>query len=128
LRRSCEPIQGYRVAEVLGDDHLTGLVITQADQTHQIDVAHAFVSLGLRPNSSVVRDIVDTNQSGFILVNEYYETTAPGLYAAGDVTIRFGEQVLAAVGDGARAALHAYHRLLAQKLVAASGVAQQEVV
>lgn len=119
-----ELLEGYTVAEVVGDDHLTGLVITHAGQTKHIDVEHAFVSLGLRPRSNIVRDIVDIDPGGFILVNEHYQTTVPGLYAAGDVTTRFGEQVLAAVGDGARAAMYAYYRLVAQQLVADSAVAQ----
>jgi pyruvate/2-oxoglutarate dehydrogenase complex dihydrolipoamide dehydrogenase (E3) component len=39
-------------------------------------------------------------------------TTVPGIFAAGDVTTSFGEQVLIAIGDGARAALSAYDYLL----------------
>jgi len=36
----------------------------------------------------------------------------PGIFAAGDVTNSFAEQVLVAVGEGAKAALSAYDYLL----------------
>ena len=36
----------------------------------------------------------------------------PGLFAAGDVTNSYAEQVLIAVGEGAKAALSAYEYLL----------------
>jgi thioredoxin reductase len=55
---------------------------------------------------------VRTDQDGFIWVDERMATTVPGIFAAGDVTTSFGEQVLIAIGDGARAALSAYDYLL----------------
>lgn len=39
-------------------------------------------------------------------------TSLPGIFAAGDVTDTYAEQVLVAVGDGAKAALSAYDYLL----------------
>jgi alkyl hydroperoxide reductase subunit AhpF len=39
----------------------------------------------------------------------------PGLFAAGDVTTAFGEQIMIAIGDGARAALSAYDYVLARQ-------------
>ncbi len=40
------------------------------------------------------------------------QTSVPGLFAAGDVTDIYAEQVLIAVGEGAKAALSAYEYLL----------------
>jgi alkyl hydroperoxide reductase subunit AhpF len=39
------------------------------------------------------------------------------LFAVGDVTSRFSEQVLIAIGDGARAAMSAYDYVLARRIV-----------
>ncbi len=39
-------------------------------------------------------------------------TNMPGVFAAGDVTNNFTEQVLISVGEGAKAALNAYEYLL----------------
>ena len=47
-----------------------------------------------------------------IVVNGITETSVPGLFAAGDITHLPAEQVLIAVGEGAKAALTAYEYLL----------------
>jgi alkyl hydroperoxide reductase subunit F len=39
-------------------------------------------------------------------------TNVPGIFAAGDVTNSYAEQVLVAIGEGAKAALSAYEYLL----------------
>jgi alkyl hydroperoxide reductase subunit F len=39
-------------------------------------------------------------------------TSCPGLFAAGDVTNAYAEQVLIALGEGTKAALSAYDYLL----------------
>jgi len=48
-------------------------------------------------------------------VDERNATTTPGLFAAGDVTIALGEQIMIAIGEGARAALSAYDYLLGRQ-------------
>ena len=47
-------------------------------------------------------------------VDTHNATTQPGLFAAGDVTTAFGENILIALGDGARAAASAYEYILSQ--------------
>ena len=69
------------------------------------------------PNSACVRKLVQTDPDGFIWVDERNATSVVGLFAAGDVTTSFGEQILIAIGDGARAALSAYDYLLAHTAV-----------
>jgi len=46
------------------------------------------------------------------VINSRNETSAPGIYAAGDVTNTYSEQVLISIGEGAKAALSAYEYLL----------------
>jgi len=58
------------------------------------------------------------NQS-YYSVDQGNATTLPGLFAAGDVTTAFGEQILIAIGDGARAALSAYDYILATTTIPA---------
>jgi alkyl hydroperoxide reductase subunit F len=47
-----------------------------------------------------------------VIIDRINRTSCPGLFAAGDVTDAFAEQVLIAVGEGAKAALGAYDYLL----------------
>jgi alkyl hydroperoxide reductase subunit AhpF len=68
--------------------------------------------MGLVPNSQMVQDLVELDESGHIKVDCLTRTSLPGVFAAGDVTDIFAEQVLIAVGEGAKAALSAYDYLL----------------
>ena len=109
-----EILEGYEVQEVTGTQSIEQLVVARNEQTRQLQVDAVFVDLGLVPNSTFVRPLVQTDPDGFIWVDERNGTTLPGLFAAGDVTTAFGEQILIALGDGARAALSAYDYLLRQ--------------
>lgn len=112
-RPNVEILAGYKVEEVAGPMNVEEIVVTRDGQRRRIPIDAAFVDLGLKPRSECVRQIARTDEDGFIWVDERMATTVPGLFAAGDVTTTFGEQVLIAVGDGARAALSAYDYLLA---------------
>jgi thioredoxin reductase (NADPH) len=107
-------LDGYEVIEVGGATNVEQVIVTREGQTRHLWVEAAFVDLGLTPNSGAVRRIVQTDLDGFIWVDNRNATTCPGLFAAGDVTTAFGEQLLIAIGDGARAALSAYNELLPQ--------------
>jgi thioredoxin reductase len=111
-----EVLEGYTVKEVRGDDTINDVVLERHGQERVLDVDAAFVDLGLTPNSDMVRNLVQLNQDGFIWVDDRNATTEPGMFAAGDVTTSFGEQVLIAIGDGARAALGAYDYILSRPL------------
>lgn len=109
-----EVLGGYEVIEAIGATALAGLRIQRDTNSRLLDVEHAFVDLGLVPNSKCVQHLVKTNERGFIVIDHHNATSMPGVFAAGDVTNAPGEQVLVAVGDGARAAMSAYDYLLAQ--------------
>ena len=113
-RPNVEALAGYQVQQIVGTTNVQELVVAQEDKIRRLRVDAAFVDLGLVPNSMMVRPIVQTDLDGFIWVDDRNATTRPGLFAAGDVTTAFGEQVLIAIGEGARAALSAYDYLLAR--------------
>ena len=60
----------------------------------------------------MVAGLVDLDDEGRIKVDCANRTNVPGIFAAGDVTSGYAEQVLIAVGEGAKAALSAYEYLL----------------
>lgn len=111
-----EIITGYTAKEVLGDTAVEGLLLQRGDTLRRLDVDAVFVDHGLMPQSKMVQDLVQTDPDGFVWVDERNMTTQPGVFAAGDVCVAFGEQVLIAIGDGARAALSAYDYILARRL------------
>jgi alkyl hydroperoxide reductase subunit F len=57
---------------------------------------------------------VELNRNKQIKIDSHNSTSLPGIFAAGDVTDTFAEQVLICIGEGAKAALSAYEYLLAR--------------
>lgn len=107
-------VEGATVQEVLGDQFVEGLRVRMPDGSEQeIPVKGVFVKLARVPNSQLVRGWVDCDEQGHIIVDVHCATSWPGVFAAGDVTL-VSEQVLVHIGEGAKAALSAYHYLLMQ--------------
>ena len=96
--------------QVNGKDGVESIVV--GSQTIKVD--GLFIEVGLTPGSKIVADLGVTDANGRVIVNHRCATSRPGLFAAGDVTDVFIEQVLVAVGEGAKAALSAYEYLLNQ--------------
>ncbi|MBX7149057.1 alkyl hydroperoxide reductase subunit F [bacterium] len=74
----------------------------------QLAVDGVFVQIGLLPNSQFVKDILNINPMGEIIVDAHGRTSVPGIYAAGDVTTIPFKQIVTAMGDGAKVALTAF--------------------
>jgi len=102
---SAKPLEvlgdGAKVSALRYEDRTTG-------QARDVALDGVFVQIGLLPNSSLVRDVVEVTRFGEIVVDEKGRTSAPGIYAAGDVTTSPYKQIVIAMGDGAKVALAAF--------------------
>jgi alkyl hydroperoxide reductase subunit F len=107
-----EVMEGYTIDEVLGDEYARTLVVSKDGQKAELTADAFFVELELQPQSEIVKDIVDLDEQGRIKIDARNRTSTNGLFAAGDVTDVIAEQVLIAVGEGAKATLAAYEYLL----------------
>lgn len=107
-------LEGYRVEEVIGDEYARRLRIRNNGSTRELEADAFFVELELVPQSELVAALVKRDARGRIQVDARNRTSAEGIFAAGDVTDVFSEQVLISVGEGAKAALAAYEFLLEQ--------------
>jgi alkyl hydroperoxide reductase subunit F len=109
--------EGYKVLELQGEGTLSGISIRKLaeEETMALQVKGVFIAIGLKPNTSVVADLVDLNEKGEIIINPECSTSLPGIFAAGDVTDAFGKRIIIASGEGAKAALAARHYLLKHK-------------
>ena len=106
-------LEGYQVVEVKGDQFARSVVVK--DPAGGLVTLHAdgtFVEMALIPNSQMVAGLLDLDAQGRIKVDCANRTNQPGIFAAGDVTDTYAEQVLISVGEGAKAALSAYEYLL----------------
>lgn len=71
-----------------------------------------FLAIGHTPNSHLVKDIVDCDKAGFILVQDKTQATSvKGIFAAGEVEDRRYKQAIVSAGHGASAALDALNFL-----------------
>ena len=101
--------------EILGEEQVTGLryreIKTGDEKT--LEANGVFVAIGTVPNSDFIRNLVDTNQGGEILVDQKTaKTSRRGIFAAGDVTNDPFKQNNISAGDAVRAALSAYQYIL----------------
>lgn len=106
-------LEGYKVKAIEGNGFADKVVLeTPEGKEAEVGTDGIFVELGLIPNSELVKGLVDLDDQGRVIIDNHNRTDCPGLFAAGDVTNAFAEQVLIAVGEGAKAALSAYEYLL----------------
>ena len=101
--------------EILGDKFVSGLKYLDKNdnQVKELKVEGIFVEIGSVPNSEFIKDLVDVNQAGEIIVDHKTgATTHPGIFAAGDVTDEIYKQNNISAGDAVAAALSAYNYLL----------------
>ncbi len=71
----------------------------------------AFIFIGYVPNTEFLKEKIELNQWGEIIVKSDMSTSIEGVYAAGDSTAKKYRQVTTAVGDGTIAALAASNYL-----------------
>jgi len=101
-----EVIHRADTKEFFGDDMLEGLRYEDRDtgEVHELEVAAAFIEIGLTPNSVLV-DFIEKDDSGRIMTDAHARSSVDGLFAAGDVADIEEEQAIVAAGDGCKAAL-----------------------
>jgi alkyl hydroperoxide reductase subunit F len=108
-------IKSCEILEVQGDEFARKLVLNdESGKRTELEADGMFVEKDLTPNTNMVKDLAKLDVQGRIIIDCGCHTNVPGLFAAGDVTNNYQEQVLVAVGEGAKAALSAYDYLLPQ--------------
>ena len=95
------------VTEVLGDDAVTAVRVhnVKTNEEQVLPTQGLFLAIGHQPNTSLFKDAIDTDKTGYIIPVEHTMTNIPGVFAAGDVTDHRYRQAITASGDGCRAAI-----------------------
>jgi thioredoxin reductase (NADPH) len=102
-----EVLTNVVVEEFKGDKRLRSVVLRNiiTGERREMTPAGVFVFVGLTPNTAFVRDLVATNEGGFILTDSGLQTNVHGVFAAGDCRAGSTNQAASAAGEGAAAAL-----------------------
>lgn len=96
------------IEKFLGNDKLEKILLRNKNEnkTHEMKIDGVFEYVGWKPNSGLVKDLVELDERDFIITNFKMETSMPGIFAIGDVRNTPLRQVVTAVADGAIAAIY----------------------
>ena len=97
------------VSELLQNGRLTGVKVQNliTGEEKEISADGLFVSIGRKPNSSLVQGQLELDGAGYIVADESTATSLPGVFAVGDVRTKNVRQIVTAAADGAVAAHYA---------------------
>ena len=110
--KKIEIITGAKVKEVFGKNSVEAFSYEKNGKENKLDVNGLFVEIGLLTKTGFTN--VKKNKWGEIMIfrstrsNDENLTSVPGIFAAGDVTDIPAEQIIAAAGEGCKAALAAF--------------------
>ncbi len=97
--------------EILGENKVEGIRLKHADTGEEQSIAldGVFVEIGMIPNTEFVKDVLELNERGEIVIDgRTTATSAPGIFATGDATDMPFKQNNISAGYGVVAALSAY--------------------
>lgn len=127
-----EVICEVEVSGVHGDTALEAVEITgiHSREQHTVPASAMFIFIGVTPHTDAFETVLERDEAGFILTGTdlpqehgrprgwslgrepfMFETSMPGVFAAGDVRAGSNRRVAAAVGEGS-AAIYSVHRYL----------------
>jgi alkyl hydroperoxide reductase subunit F len=103
--------EGERLLALRGEPGAVEAVIEAPAGERVLAVDGVFNALEPTPESEPVAELAELDGAGYVRVDAACRTSRLGLFAAGDVTDVHREQVLVAVGEGAKAFLSAVEYL-----------------
>jgi thioredoxin reductase (NADPH) len=95
------------VLQLKGEGRLESVVARDrsSGEEHTWTPAAVFVFIGLDPNTEFLKGTVELDQRGFIKTDAMFQTSIPGVFAAGDARAGSTKQLGSAVGEGIAALL-----------------------
>jgi len=96
------------VEDILGNDVVTGAILRnpQTNEVREVACDGIFVAIGHDPRTEAFKELVETDENGYIIVQPgTTQTSAEGVFACGDVCDRDYRQAIVAAGHGCMAAM-----------------------
>jgi thioredoxin reductase (NADPH) len=97
------------VEEILGDEVVAGVRARNlvSGEISQVELSGIFIYVGVKPNTVILRDLVNLSEDGHVPTDSWMKTARDGLYAVGDIRQDSAAQAITSAGDGATAAIAA---------------------
>ena len=102
-------IWNSNVVDILGENDVTGVKLenTISKEISDMPIDGVFLAIGHKPNTDLFKNIIDLNESGYIITKNGTNTNIPGIFACGDVQDWIYRQAVTAAGMGCQAAIDA---------------------
>ncbi len=93
------------VTRIYGDSQVEAVELKDLEtgKTKKVSCSGVFISVGLKPNTDFIQDLIELDKKGFVKTKANLETNVPGIFACGDVRKNLLKQVIVACGEGALA-------------------------
>ena len=97
------------VEDVLGEDKVTGVRLRnlKTEEVTEHACTGIFMAIGHQPNTGFLQGMLETDETGYLVVEDQVRTRLAGVFAAGDVRDHRYRQAVSAAGWGCMAALEA---------------------
>lgn len=102
------------IKEIKGEKAVSSIIYEENSQEKELAVQGVFIEVGTVPGVAIAKELgVETDQQGYIVVDQAQATNVDGVWAAGDVTTGSNKfrQIITAVAEGAVAAGSVYKDL-----------------
>ena len=108
------------VGDVLGTNKVESLKIRnlKTGEVSMLPCDGVFVAIGFQPNTAVFEGQIELDEKGYIIVRNNTESSAEGVFVAGDVHDYKYRQAITAAGEGCKATIDALSYLDRQKEIA----------
>jgi thioredoxin reductase (NADPH) len=91
------------VTAIHGKHHVTSIDLkSESSDCENLSVDAVLIRLGVAPNVELIKEKVNTTQSGLIVINEVHQSSNPAIYAIGDAcTTPLFSSISSSAGQGA---------------------------
>lgn len=108
-RENVELVMNSEIEEIKGDDRLNSIIVRNVTdgKKREIMLHGLFIAVGQIPYSNLYKNLVETDEGGYIMAGEECRTNVEGIFVAGDCRTKEVRQLVTAASDGAVAAINA---------------------
>ena len=106
-KENVELLFNTKIIELIGKQKLESIKLIEDSNESNLNIDGLFIEIGYVPVSDMCKNIIDTNEKGYIIANEDCKTNVEGIFVAGDIRQKEIRQLTTACSDGTVAAINA---------------------